>query len=99
MINISDENVSQEFRLKDVEEIKNYFIKEIEQNEWMSNKHKKGCATPNYIEHFLILVFAVTGCTSISVFTFLLGIPIETTSSAIGLKIGAVIAELKDISL
>ena len=29
----------------------------------------------SYTEHFLTLVSAVTGCTSISAFAFLLGIP------------------------
>ena len=42
------ENISQEFRLKNVEEINNYFIKKIDQNEMMSNKHKKVCTALNY---------------------------------------------------
>ena len=53
-----------EFRVKNRKEIKNYFIKEIEQNE-LSNKHKKFCAILNYIESFLILAF---GCIFISDF-------------------------------
>ena len=55
----------------------------------MSRKHKKICATLNYIEHFLILAATITGCTSISDFASLLGIPIRITSSAIaaGIKI------------
>ena len=52
----------------------------------MSRKHKKVCTTLNYIEHFLILASTITGCISISAFASLLGIPIETRSSAIGLK-------------
>ena len=40
----------------------------------MSKKHKKVSMTLNYIEHFLILFFAVTGCISNSVFASLLGI-------------------------
>ena len=35
------ENISQEFRLKNIKETRNYFIKEIDQNEFMSSKHKK----------------------------------------------------------
>ena len=42
----------------------------------MSRKHNKVCATPNYIEQFLILASTITGCISISAFAFLLGIPI-----------------------
>ena len=39
---------------------KNYFLEEIKQNQLMSRKHKKVCATLNYIDHFLILVSTVT---------------------------------------
>ena len=67
------------FILKDIEETKNYFIKEIDQNELVSNKHKKVCTTLNYIKHFLNLASAITGCASISAFASLLGIPIGVT--------------------
>ena len=58
-------------------------------------KHKKVCTTLNYIEHYIILASAVTGCISISAFAFLLGIPIGITSSTIGLKICAIAAGIK----
>ena len=35
------ESTSQKFRLKNMEEIKKYSIKEIDQNELISKKHKK----------------------------------------------------------
>ena len=57
-----EENMVQGFRLKKVEETRNYFIKNIDQNEMMSKKHKKACTTLNYIENFPILAFADTGC-------------------------------------
>ena len=60
-----EENLSEEFRLKNIKEIKNYFIKEINQKELMSKMHEKVCTTLNYIEHFLTLAFAVTECISI----------------------------------
>ena len=69
---MSKENLSQEFRLKNIDETKNYFVEEIEQNELMCKKHKKVCTTLNYIEHFLILVSAVTGCIPIFVFDSLI---------------------------
>ena len=53
------------------------------------------CTTLNYIERFLIRVSTITGFISISVFAFLLGIPIATTSSAIESKICAVVARTK----
>ena len=39
-------------------------MKEMDQNELLSNKDKKACTILNYIEHFLTLVFAVTICIS-----------------------------------
>ena len=53
------------------------------------------CTTLSYIEHFLILVSAVTGCVSISAFPSLVGIPIVITSSAVGLKICVITAAIK----
>ena len=84
---MSKENISQEFRMKNIDETRNYLIEEINRNELMSKKHKKVCTSLNYIEHFLILASTITGCISVSAFTSLIGIPIGITSSAIGLKI------------
>ena len=61
-----EENISQEFRLKSIDETRNYLLEEIEQNELMSRKHKKVCATLNYIKHFFILASTITGCISVS---------------------------------
>ena len=88
-------NISQEFRFKNIDKTRDYFLEEIKQNELMSRKHKEVCATLNYIEHFLILASRITGCISISSFASLLGIPIGITSSAIGLKICAITAGIK----
>ena len=78
--------------MKKINETRNYFLKEIEQNELMSRKHKKVCTTLNYIEHFLILASEITGCISISTFASLLGFYIGIMSSATGLKICAIAA-------
>ena len=61
------ENMSQEFRFKNKNEIRYYFLDEIKEKELMSRKHKKVCTTLNYIKHFLILVSTITG-----VFQFLI---------------------------
>ena len=61
----------------------------------MSIKQKKVCRTLNYIQHFLILDSIINGCISISVVTFLVTIPIGSTSSAIRLKIYAITAGIK----
>ena len=94
---MDEENISQEFRLKNIEEIKIYLIKEKDQNRLTSNKHKKVCMTLNYIEHFLILASAVTRYILISAFTSLLGISIGITSSAMGLKIYTITARIKKL--
>ena len=41
------ESISQEFRLKNIDETRNYLIEEIKQKELI-------CTTLNYIEHFII---------------------------------------------
>ena len=82
-----EEDISQEFRLKNIHKTRNYFLKEIEQNELISSKqHKKVCTTLNYIVRFLILTSTITECISISAFASLLGVPIDITSSVIRLK-------------
>ena len=78
---MADENISQEFKLKIIDETRNYFLEEIKQNELMSRKQKKVCTTLNYTEHFLILASAITGCISIYAFTSLICIRIRVTSS------------------
>ena len=47
--------------MKNIDDTRNYFVEDIDQNELMSKKHKKSCMTLNYIEHF-ILGSRVTGC-------------------------------------
>ena len=87
---MAEENISQEFRWKDIDEARNCLKKlfeEINQNKSMIRKHKKVCRVLNYIEQWLILVSAITGCISISAFSSLVGIPISIPSSATGLKV------------
>ena len=93
---MAEENISQKFRLKNINETKSFFIKEIEQNELMSKKHKNVCATFNFIEYFLILGSAVTGCFSVSAVASLLVISIGILISAIRLKICAIPAGIKN---
>ena len=81
--------MSQKFRLKNTDETRNYFLKEIQQNELMNRKDKKVCKTLSYIENFLISASTISGFISIFAFTSMIGIPIGITSSTIGLKICA----------
>ena len=75
--------MSQEFRLRIIDETRNYFLEEIKQNELMSSKYKKACTTLDYIGHFFILASTITGCISVSALASLIGIPIGIMSSAI----------------
>ena len=54
-----EENVRQEFKSKNIDEARNYFIEEIKENEETSKKHKKVCTTVNYIE---LTCFRFCGC-------------------------------------
>ena len=94
---MAEENVDQEFRLKNIDETRNYLIEEINRNELMSKKHKKVCTTLNYIEDFLILASTITGRISIAAFASLLGITIAIASSAIRLNIWVITGEIKKI--
>ena len=67
---MAEENISQEFRLYNMYETRNYLTEEINRNKLMSKSHKKLCATLSYIEHFLLLAATVTPCVSISGFFF-----------------------------
>ena len=65
--NFAEENVSQEFRLKNIDETRNYLIEEINQNESMSKVREKVCTSLNYIKHFPILASTITERASILV--------------------------------
>ena len=52
--------MNQGFRLKKINEIRNYLIEKISQNELVSKNHKNVCRVLNYIDHLLIVIFAIT---------------------------------------
>ena len=58
--NMVEENISQEFRLKNIDEARNYFLEDIKQYELMSEKCKNIYTTLNYITHFLILASTIS---------------------------------------
>ena len=96
---MAEENISQEFSLKNMDERRNYLVEKINRNKLMSKKQKNDCTTLNYIEHFVILGSTVTRCVSISAFVSLVGIPIGVMSSIIRLKICAITAGIKKYKL
>ena len=61
-----EEKISQKLGLINIDEIRNYFIKEINQKKLTIKKNKKVCRALTYIEHLHIAVSAVTGFVSIS---------------------------------
>ena len=61
----------------------------------MSEKYKKTCKYLNYVEPLLILVWTFTSCVSNSAFVSLVCVPVGITSSAVGLTICAITAEIK----
>ena len=69
---MGEKKLSQDFRLKNIDETGNYLTREI---------NKKGCPK-GYIEQFLILASIITGCISTSSFTILIGISIRITNCA-----------------
>ena len=77
--------------MKTIDEPRDYFIEEINQNELMSQTHKV-CRISSYIPHLLILV---TKCVSSSIFASLIDIPIWMISSAVGLESFAITAGIK----
>ena len=76
-----------------IDEVRNYFIIKINQNELMSEEHKKVCRVLKYIERLLILISTVTGCV-FSPFAPLVGVPVGIISS-IELKIYTITAGIK----
>ena len=92
---ITEENISQEFRLSNIDQTINFFFEEINQGELMSKKHKRFCGVLNYIEHLLILVSIVTRWVSASAFASLVAIPAGIGSSVVGLKVCAITARIE----
>ena len=94
-----EENINQEFRLKEIDEIRNYLTKEINRNEVISKNHKNVSRILNYIDHSLVAISKITGCVSISAFAPLVGISIRIESSAIGSNICVITAGIKSYKL
>ena len=88
-------NISLDFRLQNIDETRNFLLEVIKQNDLMSKKHKNVFRALNYFEYILIFVSATSGCVSISAFASLVGSSIGIASSALALKICALIAPIK----
>ena len=89
------EEASLEFRLRKIDETRNYRLVEIKHNNLMREKYKKTCKYLNYVELLLILASTVTLRVSISAFALLVAIPVGIMSSAVGVKICAISGGIK----
>ena len=86
---------SLEFRLRKIDETRNYLLDETKHNDFMSEKYKKTRKYLNYVENLLIAVSTVTDCVSISAFASLVCVPLGITSSAVRINIFAITAGIK----
>ena len=84
---------SLEFRLRKIDETRNYFLDEIKHNDLLCKK--KRCKYLNYVENLFTLVSTVTGSVSISASALLVHVPIGIKSAVVGLNIFAIIAGIK----
>ena len=73
------EEISLEFRLRKIDETRNYLLDEIKHNDLMKEKYKSTCKYLNYVEHFLTLASIMTCCISISAFASLVCVPVGIT--------------------
>lgn len=51
---MTEQNIKQKFRLREVDKNRNYFIEERKQNEVISKKQKSICKILNHIRYLLI---------------------------------------------
>ena len=87
--------MNQESKLKEIGEIRNYLIEQINRNELVIKKHKKVSKVLNYIENLLSVVSTITGCVYIFAFASLVGVQIGIASSTIELKICVITTGIK----
>ena len=92
------EKTSLNFRLRKIDETRNYLLDKTNHNDLMSEKYKKRCKYFNYAESLLILSLATTACIWIAAFAWLICVPNGIASSTIAIKICAATAKINSIS-
>ena len=80
------EQSSLEFRLRKIDETRNY---EIRHNDLISEMYKKIFKYLSYVENLLILASTITSYVSVSAFNSLVDINVSITSSSVGINICA----------
>ena len=92
---MTEEKISQEFGLKNIDETRKYFTEEIKRNKSIIKKHKTVSKILNFIEKLLVSASTVTECVSIFAFASLVSISADIASSAVGIQICAITAVIK----
>ena len=90
------EVASLEFRLRKIDETRNYLLDETKHNYLMNEKYQKTCQYLNYVKNVLVLPSAITGCVSISAFASSICVLVGITNSVVGLNICAIIVGIKE---
>ena len=93
------EKASFVFRFEKMDETWNYILEEIKHNDLMSEKYKKSCKYLNYVQHMFILASTVTDCVCFNFCICFISYYFYITSSAVGIKICAIIARIRKYKL
>ena len=78
-------NDQQHFRLNKINEMKDYFVAEIEEGDLMIKRLSKYIAFRDYFDKSLIVLSATSGSISIASFATVIGTPIEIASASLSL--------------
>ena len=92
--NISND---QQFRLKKINEIKDYFIAEIRERELMSKNLSKYIASFEYLDKSLIVLSVGTGSISIASFATTIGAPVGLMSASSSLTFSVTTGFAKNV--
>ena len=85
-ISIETSNLdNQQFRLNKINEIKDYFIAEIKEREFMSKRLSRFIASFGYFDKSLIVLAATSGSISIASFATVIGTPVGPASASLSL--------------
>ena len=82
--NLSNISNEQQFRLKKINEIKDYFLSEIRERELISKKHSKYIASLEYFDKSLNVLSILSGSISIVSFASVIGIPAGVIRASCG---------------
>ena len=74
-----------QFRLNEINEIKDYFVAEIKESELRSNRLSKYIASFEHFDKSLIVLFVTTGSISIALFATVIGAPVGIVSASFNL--------------